>query len=433
MAGWPTVVEGDGDRPRAIGHDVDPGLRLARPPEVVRWGQVQGIPWLIQAFVTAPGPEGKWWERGPVGPVLEFALGKDGWFGGGEAGTYLNEGTHLTASIHFFGSHPDIVAWLGVVSDEVDRLEVRLDDADVLTIELNAGPIGFPRFFWFFPPLGATGHVVALSADGGELQREDLVEVDVHPRSNAGTSVNAFEYPAGRPPPGWPEDPTEYGPGEGPRHAEDFNIREATFPLYVVPPDRWDGYAGLSGSGSSGRGLEHVAFGYFDEPGGHRRGFQVTNERPGRPQLERPARREDVGIWWSDPFPDDHTVNFTARFLAPEERRELTGDGGWLETGPVQLVSTVELDVAGRRVEAALRTYRRLPALRSIRLDLPHVNLILHGWDLSFDELERYARTLERLELGTDLFRSMEAAQARTTRQFDEIHGHWHLQGPNGH
>jgi hypothetical protein len=58
----------------------------------VAWGSVQGIPWLIQAFVTAPCPEGKWWEHGPVGTMLEFALGKDGWFGGGEAGTYPNDG-----------------------------------------------------------------------------------------------------------------------------------------------------------------------------------------------------------------------------------------------------------------------------------------------------------------------------------------------------
>jgi hypothetical protein len=230
MARWPTFVEGEGDQPGAIRHDVDPGLRLARPPEIIAWGRVEGVPWQIQAFVTAPSPDGRWWEHGPVGPVLEFALGKDGWSGGGEAGTYLNEGTHLTASIHFFGSHPEIVAWLGVVSDEVKRLEVRVDDGDVRTIKLNPGPIGFPRLFWFFPPRGATGHVVALSADGRELQRENLVEIDVHPRSNAGTSVNAFGYAAGRPPPGWPDDPTEYGPGEGPRHAEDFHLHERRSP-----------------------------------------------------------------------------------------------------------------------------------------------------------------------------------------------------------
>jgi hypothetical protein len=125
-------------------------------------------------------------------------------------------------------------------------------------------------------------------------------------------------------------------------------------------------------------------------------------------------------------------VNFAARFLSPEEQRELTGDRGWLETGPVQVASIVDLVVAGHRVEAALRAYRRLVSLRSIRFDLPDVRLVLHGWDLTFDELERYARMLERLEPGTDPLRSMEAAQARTTRRFDELHGHGHRQEANG-
>jgi hypothetical protein len=119
-------------------------------------------------------------------------------------------------------------------------------------------------------------------------------------------------------------------------------------------------------------------------------------------------------------------VNFAARFVSPEGRRELTGDRGWLETGPVRVAGIVELDIAGHQVDAALREYRRLPSLRSIRFDLPGVRLVLHGWDLTFDELERHARGLERLELGTELFRSMEAAQARTTRRFDELHGHGH-------
>jgi hypothetical protein len=422
---WPEVDEGEGDRPSATGRAVEPGLSLVRGPEVVAWGLVEGVPWQIQAFVTAPGRTGRWWEQGPVGPGLEFALGKDCWFGGGEAETRLNEGTHLTASIHFFGSHPNIVAWLGVVSEEVARVEVSLDEGGGRAIELHQGPQGFPRLFWFFPPRAVPGHVLALAADGHELQREDLVDIDVHRSSNAGTSVNAFGYPVGRPPPGWPDDPTEYGPGEGPHHAEDFHLHEVTFPLYVVPPDRWEGYAGLSGSGSSGRALDRVGFGYFDEPGGTRRGFEVGNERPGRrPPLEPPSRPEDVGIWRSDPFPEENTVNFAARFLSPEGRRELTGDRRWL--GPVRVAGIVELDVAGHRVEAALREYRRLPSLRSIRFDLPGVRLVLQGWDLTFDELEHHAKTLERLELGTELFSSMGAAQARTTRRFDELHGHEH-------
>jgi hypothetical protein len=91
---WPQVVDGKGDRPRAIGRAVEPGLRLARGLEVVAWGSVDGVPWQIQAFVTAPGRNARWWEHAPVGPGLEFGLGEAGWFGGGEAGTRLNGGTH---------------------------------------------------------------------------------------------------------------------------------------------------------------------------------------------------------------------------------------------------------------------------------------------------------------------------------------------------
>lgn len=432
MVRWPVVVEGQGDRPRPFRRSVEPGLRLARRPEVVAWGSVEGVQWLIQAVVTAPGPDGRWWEHGPVGPALAFGLGKDGWFGGGGAGTLLNECTHLTASIHFFGSHPDIVAWVGVVSDEVSRVEVRLDEGDTRMVELRRGPRGFPRLFWFFPPRGAIGRVLALAADGRELQREDLVDADVPPRSDVVTSVNPFGHPAGRPAPGWPNDPTEYAPGEGPRHAEDFHLHEATFPIYVVPPDRWQGHAGLAGSRSSGDLLDGVAFGYFDEPGGSRRGFEVESGRPGRRHPhERPLRPEDIGIWWSDPFHDDDIVNFADQFLSPKGRRELTGDRGWLEIGPTRIAAIVELDVAGHRVEAQRREYSRLPALRSILLDLPDVDLALHGWDLTFDELERHARALERLELGSDLFRAMEEAQARTDRRFREVHEHDHGDGSN--
>jgi hypothetical protein len=183
------------------------------------------------------------------------------------------------------------------------------------------------------------------------------------------------------------------------------------------------GRATRAGSGTSGELLDRVAFGYFDQPVGSRRGFEVGNERPGqRCALERLPRPEDVGIWWSEPLPDDDTVNFVARFLSPEGRRELTGDLSWLEIGPVRIAAIVELDVAGHRVEAVRRVYRRLPQLRSIQFDLPDVRLALHGWNLTFDELEHYARMLERLELGTDLFRVIEDAQAWTKHRFDELH-----------
>jgi hypothetical protein len=161
MASWLRVVEGDGDQPRVIDQGLEPDLVYARPPELVTWGGVDGIPWRIQAAVTAPGSNAKWWEHGPVGPELVFMLGRDDEFGGGGVNTLLNEGTHLTASIHFFGSLPQIVSWVGVVSDDVASLDVRLDDGDARAIELHHGPVDFTRIFWFFPPRGAAGAVAA--------------------------------------------------------------------------------------------------------------------------------------------------------------------------------------------------------------------------------------------------------------------------------
>ena len=383
---------------------------------MVAWGSVEGVPWQIEAFVIAPGVGGRWWEHGPVGPGLDFQLGTDGWFGGGEAGTFLNEDTHLTASILFFGAHPEIVAWLGVVSNEVSRVEVQLDEGDVRAIEIRPGPVDFPRLFWFFPPRGARGHVVAAAADGRELQREELVDVFVHGRSNAGTSVNPFGYMGDRPPPGWPDDPTEYAAGEGPRHAEDFHLHEATFPLYVVPPDRWVGYARLSGGGSSDGHLEYVAFGYVDEPRDPHVGFDVNCEDP-----ERRSRKPGVDPLDMDaPFLTDDAFNFAARFLPAHERDEFLDDFGRVDAGPVRNEGIVELDVAGHRVAAGRRSFGRLASLRSLGFPLPAVRVVLHGWDVTFDDLARYAQALQPLELGTDLHRAMTSAQARTDRRFDD-------------
>lgn len=109
MTSWPTVREGRGSRPEPVPEEVEEGLALVRPREVVAWGEVDGVPWQIHAFVTAPAPQGTWWEHGPAGPQLEFLLGRDGRFGGGGAHARLNAGTHVTASVTFFGRLPGIV------------------------------------------------------------------------------------------------------------------------------------------------------------------------------------------------------------------------------------------------------------------------------------------------------------------------------------
>ena len=71
-----------------------------------------------------------------------------------------------------------------------------------------------------------------------------------------------------------------------------------------------------------------------------------------------------------------------------------------------------------------VRELKRFAAYRSIRFELPDVDVLVQGWGLSFDELEEFARALEPLELGNDLFQSLKAAEARGARRFDELHGH---------
>jgi hypothetical protein len=420
VAWWPTVREGGGSRPEPVAEEVEEGLALARPREVVAWGEVDAVPWCIHAFETAPGPRGTWWEHGPVGPQLELLLGRDGRLGGGGVHARLNEGTHVTASISFFGRLPQIVVWLGVVSEDVSRLEARLDDGDVRVVEPRAGPFGFPRLFWFFPPRSAAGELVALGPDGEPLERHPLVDADVHPNANTGTSVNPLGYPVGTPPPGWPPDRREYRPGEGPRHGDDFHLHESSFPLYAVPPARWEGYVSEAGSGRSGGQLDRVAFGYFDEPGGEERGFEVTNERVGRDRFDRPPGPEDMGIWWSDPFTGAVVVNFACRFLSHEGRRAFAGPRGRFEAGPHRVVELTPLDVAGHRVHAAFREYRRLPSLRSITLDLPDVHIVVIGWAMSFGELRSASTALERLRLGSELFHALASAQRRSDARFAE-------------
>ena len=388
-------------------------------PIVLAHGAVDGTPWQVDAAVTGPTPEGNWWDHGPVGPSLAFSLGVDGSFGGGGGTSLLNEGTYFTAHICFFGSRPRIVAWYGVVSSDVASLEVRLDDGDRRPIAVHDVPLeGFDtRAFWFFPPRGATGAVVAISSYGAELQREELIDVDVPPRANSGTGVNGFGWQADRPPPGWPEETRSFAPGEGPRSGEDYFLHEAGFPLYVVPPQRWTGWCGMGGSSHSGRTLTAVAFTYLESDpraGTSSKGFEVVNEGGREWPFRRAPSPDDIGIWW-DEMTDDVAINFGARFMDRARFGALTDGRGSPSFGPLRLDALHDLEIAGRRVSVALRRYPGVPELVELWFELPPTTVALLGWNLSPDELEGYAMRLERLELGTELFEAMTAAEGRSS------------------
>ncbi len=103
---WPVVTVGDPARYRTIEQGIDEDLVLAMPRTVIAAGTVDEIPWVIQAYVTAPGPNARWWHHGPVGPELEFLLGEDRSLGGGSGAARIQDGTDFTCDVGFFGALP---------------------------------------------------------------------------------------------------------------------------------------------------------------------------------------------------------------------------------------------------------------------------------------------------------------------------------------
>jgi hypothetical protein len=354
----------------------------------------------------------------PVGPVMEFMLGSHGFLGGGGIGVRVPEGHAFTASGHFFGQVPYVISWTGVVAEEVERIEVRLADERTRDVQVHEGPTGFPRYFWFFPPRGVPAEIVAYGG-GVVLERQALPEPEVPADANVGTGVNPWGWRSGGPPPGWPEDAREFAPGEGPRREEDFLLHISPFPIFVVPPDDWEGLASLGGHQGHGNTASYVPtqieFEYLDRPGEPTRGMHVVNVDPEEEDhLEKvyaPHREEDV--WWFDAGDDAaYLPQLPGRFRdAGDDAVERDVRSAWgrryLGQGGLVVIGT---DVVFERWE-----YWDHPELSEIRFRLPRVALRVEGWNLSLDELCDFAARLEHLELGSDLLRRMTESAAAAT------------------
>ena len=394
------------------------------PRQVIATGTVDEIPWVIQGYVTAPGPNARWWQHGPVGPELEFLLGTDASFGGGSAAARIPNGTDFTSAVGFFGAFPEIVSWVGVASERTDHLDVRLNDGSTHRVELNEGPEGFPRFFWFFPPRGAEGEVVAVDVGGGELQREHLLERDVSPDANAGASVNPFSYGGDSPPPGWPEDSAEYGPGEGPKWEEDFYLHVAGFPIYVLPPEHWEGYAMLSGMGSSDHEVRQVRFAYLDKIPDPGRALGVHCRAPDERSSERRvAREDDIGIWISGASIPDDEMDLLGRVLPRAEFDPLILRSV-VDLGPRRYLGSAAIQLLEGETSAERWEYKDYPNLRLTRMHLSEVELTVLGWGISEELLLGFASRLERLELGSDLLQRMGSAARKSHAAFRRANDH---------
>lgn len=339
---WPEVTFGGPNEPHIDSVGVDERF-LAGPKEVVAHGTVAGIPWTLTAFITKP--VGEWWEHErPVGPETQFFLGAQGEYGGGGSHAGIPEGSHLTLRGHFFGKSPEIIAWVGFVSEQTDHVEVHLSDGRVR--RLDPAPVlqRFPRYFLLFPPRGPEAEVLALDRGGNVLQRERLRQLDVRPNGNAGITVNPISWPAGSPPPGWPVETREFPPGQGPRWQEDFYLHVASFPLYVVPPEAWPGVVALSGAGYHSPGVPHrVAFSYLEDPGTvPERGFEVANLHP----AEATRFRSTGDPSTVDPLEGHRLVETLGRFVSPEVHDRLHVPPG---VPPLARTGTERLEVLGAR------------------------------------------------------------------------------------
>jgi hypothetical protein len=411
---WPEVTLGGPNEPY-IDLLGDEEQLLAGPKQAVAHGTVAGIPWTLAAYVTKP--VGEWWEHhGPVGPEMDFYLGFRGEHGGGSHPARIPEGTHLTMGGHFFGRFPEIMAWVGFVSERTDHVEVRLSDGRVRRVDPETAPRGFPRYFLLFPPRGPDAEVIAMDATGSVLQRERLPQIEVRPNANAGTSVNSISWPDGSPPPGWPDETREFMPGEGPRWEEDFYLHVASFPLYVVPPEAWHGLVARSGAGFHSPGHPYeVAFSYLEaavtEPG---RGFEVVNLDP------EEAARFRVGDDPPLPGPLEahHLIQSLGRFV-DREAQDL------FQSFPrfplLERAGTVGIDVLGAPTPAERWLIRTQPGLVIWRLALPGTEITV-GSNLPEEELLPLVSKLQRMELGSDLFHRMKQAQAASDAAWEARH-----------
>jgi hypothetical protein len=203
---WPEVTLGGPQEPY-IDRVVSDEPLLRGPKLVVAYGTVSGIEWTLTAFHTRPVGDWRTNDR-PVGPELEFFLGRQGEEGGGRAYAQIPQGKHVSLSGHFFGRLPHIVAWVGVVAVDVNSIEARAADADIRTADLMQAPPGFPDCFLLFPPQDVDTDILAMSASGEVLESHRLRRMsDLPPNANAGTTINGVSWMEGERPPGWADHP----------------------------------------------------------------------------------------------------------------------------------------------------------------------------------------------------------------------------------
>jgi hypothetical protein len=171
---WPHVTRGDLSE-AYVDRTVGEGASFVVGKTVIDFGRVQDEPWSLVAL-EQNGNGAMWYEAAP-GPCGELFLGSWGDDGGASFCLRLDSmqgSPEMTSTGIVWGVGP-ITAYAGVVTSQVDRIEILLGQGDSRRVPLVDGPGGVTgRFFVVFVPNGARGDLIAYDASGRVVGRDPL-------------------------------------------------------------------------------------------------------------------------------------------------------------------------------------------------------------------------------------------------------------------
>jgi hypothetical protein len=133
-------------------------------------------------------------------------------------------------------------------------------------------------------------------------------------------------------------------------------------------------------------------------------------------------------VWWFDTVDDAaHLPQLPGRF-----RPEMQAAGGRSHSATARrYAGKGRLLAAGSETDFERWEYRDYSELLEIRFGLSGVAIRIEGWGLDADEVLGFAARLQRLELGSQLLKSMTNAAVSATSAwqswFDERHRHSEL------
>lgn len=224
---------------------------------------------------------------------------------------------------------------------------------------------------------------------------------------------------AGFPPPLRLDFATHFTPDEGSQWEEDFYLRAVRFPILVLPPDHWNGFKMMSGMGSHRDDeISEVGFLYLDSIKNPTRGLGVNSR-------DAEVARERSELWNertaqalrvdSASYDDEDETDFIGRFIADYDPARTGG------SGPRSYVGRANLSVLGMETPAEQWKYRAYPKLTTVRFLVSGTEISLLGWGIQSSQLLRLGSSLELLELGSPVFKTMKVANGEAVAAWRQL------------